>query len=162
MKHYKSSLVIFGILVTRCSVYHSLTEEKLAKMAAALKKPAKTEYLFRRTNLNIEGDLDISTLISSNTMKFFRIMGCNDVGFLSEHPSTWETNPSYTKMSKIVKHLTVVNDPAERAIGLIKNFNNKLTKDSVQQNHLLQVVENYNKKHPNANKLTIVKNFSNK
>jgi len=46
-------------------------------------------------------------------------------------------------MKSIVENVSVVNDPAERAIGLMKSVNNTLSKDLTQQNYILQVIENY-------------------
>lgn len=62
-------------------------------------------------------------------------------------------------MQKIIANMIVVNDPAERAIGLIKEINNTLVKDPEQQNQVIQVVENFNKNHEDRNKSTIIKNL---
>lgn len=135
----------------------------LMKMAAALKNAGDARNKFRNVSLNTDSEddsqLHVSDLISSNTLKFFDIVGNGEIGFLANHPSVWERDQSYVRMAGIVKNLNVVNDPAERAIGLIKTVNNTLTKDSTQQGHLLQVIESHNRKHPDKNKSTIVSNL---
>lgn len=62
-------------------------------------------------------------------------------------------------MMRIVENLIIVNDPAERAVGLIKEINNKLTKSTEEQNKIVQVVEDRNKKHVNRNKSSILQNL---
>lgn len=43
-------------------------------------------------------------------------------------------------------NLTVVNDPAERGVKLIEDYNQLLTKDEEDLQFLLQVVSEYRKK----------------
>ena len=48
-----------------------------------------------------------------------------DSGFF-EHPATkWETSESYQKGKHVVSNLPVVNDAAERALGLAADTNTK-------------------------------------
>lgn len=107
----------------------------------------------------------IPDFVSKNTMKFFDIIANdeNDYDFLKKNPSTWATIPSYTKMKKTIKNLIVVNDPAERAIGLIKTINNTVTKSAEQQNYVIQIIEDYRKshpkQHPNTTKKTLLENL---
>lgn len=145
------------------------SEETLQEMAAALKKePSENLNMLRNKSVMVTRDQcmhinvsNIKEMISSNTLKFFNIvLGCNEqLAFLERHPSTWNQDAQYTQISDIVKTLTTVNDPAERAIGLLKGINNTLAIDQDQQNHLIQVIELYNKNHPNSNKATIVQNL---
>jgi hypothetical protein len=44
--------------------------------------------------------------------------------------------------------LKVVNDIAERAVALARDFNGSLSRDSEQQQFLLQVVEHHRKEFP--------------
>lgn len=127
------------------------------KMVHALKKPKNTDSdLFRNETFKISSSsTDIVSFISEKTLRFFRIVsGTEFVGFLQSHPSEWKNDPVFSKMQSIVNNLQVVNDAAERAIGLIKRLNFSITEDNAKHNRLLQVVENFRKTHPNHKKST--------
>lgn len=68
--------------------------------------------------------------------------------FLEKHPALWETDGDYLKAKTTIMNLTVVNDPAERGVKLIADFNNTLTKDEKDLQFLLQVVSEYRKQFP--------------
>lgn len=134
------------------------SEESLAKMAASLDRTGDQQNLFRKVLNNDDDELDVTNMVSQNTCKFFEIVGV-DYDFIRSPPSCWHENDDYIKIKEIANNLTVVNDPAERAIGLLKTVNNTLTMDSTQQNNLIQVIEKFNQNHPNGNKGTILKNL---
>lgn len=134
------------------------TEGTLMKMTAALKHPGDQRNLFRNVSLDCEENLDVTKMVSEYTLKFFDIIGVGS-SFLDMHPSYWPKNENYKRIKAIVENISVVNDPAERAIGLIKTVNNTLTKDQVQQNELVQVVEQRNKTYKNNTKGVIVSNL---
>lgn len=134
------------------------TEETLIKMTAALKHPGDQKNLFRNVTLDCEQHLVVTKMVSENTMKFFDIIGVGS-SFLDIHPSYWPNNENYKRIKEIVQNISVVNDPAERAIGLIKTVNNTLTKDHAQQNELVQVIEQRNKTFKNNTKGLIVSNL---
>lgn len=126
------------------------------KMASALKNSKSTDCdMFRKVTLE---STDIANIISKNTLKFFQIVSGTEVfDFLESHPSQWKNNPVFCKMQSIVNNLQVVNDAAERAIGLIKRLNNNITENKERHNHLLQVVEDFRKTHPDNKKSTFKK-----
>lgn len=136
---------------------HSVSD--LINMSAALEIPGDNRNLYRNVLMNIEKEVDITKLISENTLMFFEILGV-DWHFLKTHPSSWSENTNYQKTYRILKNLTVVNDPAERAIGLIKSINNTLTANEARQNDVIQVIEQYNKAHQNGTKSTIIQNLN--
>lgn len=90
--------------------------------------------MIRNTTFDVEDNLEITKFISSNTHMFFEILGDKNPVFFLLHPSEWKNNETFQKMFGIVKNLTVVNDPAERAVGLVKNLNKTLTMDHVIKN----------------------------
>lgn len=134
------------------------SEKTLVKMTAALKHTGDQKNLIRNTSLDWKENIDVTKIVSENTLKFFDIIGIG-CSFLDLHPSCWPNNENYIRIKGIVQNVSVVNDPAERAIGLIKNLNNTLTKDQVQQNNLVQVIEQRNKNHKNNTKGVIVSNL---
>lgn len=155
----------FGNMLSGLSFFDARNDEiKLAEMASALNRTIRHERnTLRNTDLNWKtihnDDLDIVNFINANTKKFFKVLGDENPDFLRCPPSTWGENETYMKMSSIIKDLTVVNDPAERAVGLIKNVNNNLTMNPEQQGYLVQVIEDYRKNHPDSKKSTALNFF---
>lgn len=68
--------------------------------------------------------------------------------FLTKAPELWETDGEFIKAKSVIKNLTVVNDPAERGVKLIEDYNKLLTKDEEDLQYLVQVVESYRKQFP--------------
>lgn len=116
------------------------------KMVRALKKPADDSNDIKNVTLDLNRKKIVLTdLINKNTMAFFKILSGNDtIPFLNKDPSTWKNDEFFNKMAAIVKDLAVVNDNAERAVGLAKRLNNKFSKDPVRHNEVIQVVEDVN------------------
>lgn len=137
-----------------------IDDETKVEMVAALKNRKNHDKdEFRNNSLIIGSKTDIVDLISEKTLKLFQILsGTEFVGFLETPPSEWCNNVVFQKMHSIVCNLAVVNDSAERAIGLIKQLNNTLTADQQKQNHLIQVVEQFRKENADKNKSTFMHN----
>ena len=64
-----------------------------------------------------------------------------DTQWLSKHPRTWEKDPGFNVMFRIIRNLKVVNDVAERGVKLATDFSDIITTDEEQMQYLLQVVE---------------------
>ena len=79
--------------------------------------------------------------------------------WLDKPVSSWNNYESFREMETWVKNLKVKNDVAERAIKLISDYANVLTKDSEDRKNLLQVVEKQRSDFPDAKKSTMVKNL---
>lgn len=165
LKKFSGHYWYFGDMLSGLSFFDARNDEiKLVEMVSALNRTVRHERnILRNTDLKWNtihnDDLDIVKFINANTRRFFKVLGNENPDFLRYPPSSWCENESYVKMSSIIKNLTVVNDPAERAIGLIKNVNNNLTMNREQQSHLVQVIENFRHNHPDSKKSTILKNL---
>lgn len=83
--------------------------------------------------------------VSQSSYSFFDILGIND-DFLKVDANDWPNNPSYINASNIVKQLTVINDAAERAVALAKEFGKGRTKDEAEQQKLFHSVSEARKK----------------
>lgn len=127
------------------------------EMVKALKKKGNKANDISNKSINATTQINITDLVCDKTLKFFKILSGKDhpPAFLRKHPSDWDTDDEYRTMREIVSGLAVVNDAAERTIGLIKQFNNTLTKSQEGQNDLLQSVENFRQKIPDSKKKTI-------
>ena len=58
---------------------------------------------------------------------------------LQVNPNTWDQVPSYQRFRNFVKNLTIVNDPAERGVGLIKQFIDSFQSEEACQDNLIAV-----------------------
>ena len=81
----------------------------------------------------------VSDLIVSRT--FFSVLRLDD-SFLSVPVTQWKVTPSFVAAEESVQNLACVNDCAERGVALIHDFNAS-TKDEIQKQYLLQVVEQH-------------------
>lgn len=80
----------------------------------------------------------LEDLFSQNTKKFFKRFDIS-MDFFTSNPESWNDLEGYQKGKNIVKNLNVVNDSAERAIKLVQDYHDKITKDEEQRQYLLKV-----------------------
>ncbi|KAG0725044.1 hypothetical protein GWK47_039377 [Chionoecetes opilio] len=98
----------------------------------------------------------VASFVTSVTPSFFEILGL-DAGLLAVDPTACPDNSEYTAAAACVKELRTVNDFAERGVALMQ-VNLALTKNEEQMQFLLQVVEEYRRKFPDARKSTVTVN----
>ena len=96
----------------------------------------------------------IASFVTSSSLRFFEILKLPS-DFLRADPQEWESRSDYQTAAKYVRALKVVNDCAERGVALMQNYNSILTKNEDQKQFLLQVVEQHQRKYPNALKKTL-------
>ena len=69
----------------------------------------------------------------------------------------WAQNSNYNTIKTMLQHIKVVNDSAERALGLVTTYNDQtITKSKEQKQYLYQVVHNLRQQ---QNKLKEKKNI---
>ena len=66
-----------------------------------------------------------------------------DHGFLST--PDWSSTPEYKQAKASLKNLSATNDSAEWALGLMTQYNNKITHDEESFQDMMQVVEHHRK-----------------
>ena len=69
----------------------------------------------------ISAKAKLSDFVGPSSWHFFEHLDIDNC-FLSESPSDWEFNEAYNEARTKVKHLAVVNDPAEREVKLTQDF----------------------------------------
>ncbi|KAG0724944.1 hypothetical protein GWK47_039547 [Chionoecetes opilio] len=74
-----------------------------------------------------------------------------DASFLQSPVLSWKENEASDQGKETVQHLAVTNDPAERAIKLITDYSQILTKDESDRQALLQAVERHRRLNLNPN-----------
>ena len=102
-------------------------------------------------------NLTIDQLVTKNTRRFFQRLRIDD-SFLNINPSTLPNLNIYKNASDNVSWLNVVNDPAERAVSLMKEVNLKVkSEDQIQA--ILQTVSEYRKFSPTCTKESLSRDF---
>ena len=76
--------------------------------------------------------MKLKQFVGSDSWTLFNLIGV-DPNFLHVPVSEWPTNENYKKIFDFVKNLSVVNDSAERALGLLTEFHmDKITRSKEQ------------------------------
>lgn len=134
-----------------------ISNEKKIEMVASLDRDPKVENKFRNRTIGSDDDVDIASLVSKETLHFFEILSDNrPLTFLEKHPSQWKQDKSFDTLFKIVKDIQVTNEPAERMVALISEFNDSITTSEEQKQYLLHNVEFSRKAMPDIKKKTII------
>lgn len=103
-------------------------------------------------------DTQIDDFVTPQTRNFFIRFGIQDE-FLKLDPSVWSQDERYQMGLNIVKQMKVVNDTAERAVHLFSEYNKILTLDEDQKQYVVQLVGDYRKQYPDANKSTVMEPY---
>lgn len=130
--------------------------ESKQKMVIALNEEG-SDYSPKRITLDISHieEKNIEDFVTSNTLRFFRILGIPSA-FLQKEPRLWGEDEDYKASREIVRSMRVVNDIAERGVALIEEFNKLITTDEEPKQFLLLVVKNFRQKYPDTKKSTLL------
>ena len=92
----------------------------------------------------LSGNLpDLSTFLGPQSWLIFNKLGLDeeDMSWLMQDPKLWELQSGFIRFRDFVKGLTIVNDPAERGVGLMKQFIDSFQNEEYCQDNLLAVSE---------------------
>ena len=103
-------------------------------------------------------DRELSHSIMNGSLFIFDVLGFKK-DWLYKPVAEWEHHESFCEMKAWVQNLKVTNDCTERGVKLISEYAKSLTKDSVDIQKLIQVVENHRKMYPDVKKTTLAKNL---
>lgn len=132
------------------------------KMVTALSTNIDLSSNTRKFHINFLNDFEIikekemDYFITDSSLQFFDRFDI-DKSFLQTDVESWSKNENFLRGLNIVKDLQVVNDTAERTVHLVEEYLNTLTTDKNQKQYLIQVVSEYKKSYPDANKETLHK-----
>lgn len=122
---------------------HRVTEVEKSEMVLKLQvyegkeKPGQQEQPAARK----WGDKKLKDFIGPDSYTFLYLFGV-EPSFLNKPVSEWSSDLSYSLLKGLVCSTKVVNDSAERALGLITEFNSgQVTHDEDQKQWLYQVVQ---------------------
>jgi len=110
------------------------------KMVANLaQRPSTTE---RRVSVSFEDieTLELEDFVNQDTKLLLEKFDIH-IDFLKEDPTKWHCNEHFVNGKEKLCKTSVVNDAAERAVALMTDFNDVVTKNEEQKQFLLQVVE---------------------
>ena len=64
--------------------------------------------------------------MDADSWTLFKKLDSNDLQptFLQNHPKHWVNDANYQKIKTVVSNLPVINDPAERTLGLVTEYHN--------------------------------------
>jgi hypothetical protein len=130
--------------------------ETKQKMVTALSEEG-SDYSPKRISLDVNyvAEKNIEDFVSSNTLRFFKILGISSA-FMEKEARLWEEDEDYKASKNIVSSMRVVNDIAERGVALIEEYNKLITTNEEQKQFLLLVVKNFRQKYPNTKKTTLL------
>lgn len=96
----------------------------------------------------------LHNFITENTRIFFTRYNI-PIDFFEIDPSEWQSHEEYKRAQSMLEKIQVVNDHAERAINLIKNFNRLMTKDEQEEQYLLQIISKHQKEDKGISKFAL-------
>lgn len=99
---------------------------------------------------------NLSDFVSTKSQEFFERF-LIDTEFLEFDPSMWMDRDEYKEGYDLCRGLHVVNDTAERSVKLMSDYNKILSVGEEDKQYILQVIEQYRHRYPDANKSTLMK-----
>ena len=94
-------------------------------------------------------------LVTEASWEFFDVVKSDPLPWLTKSVKEWESFNDYQNIRAFVSTVKVVNDAAERAIALAKDYYDILTTDSRVRSLICQVVEKDRMEFPDASKKTL-------
>ncbi|KAK3917999.1 Divinyl chlorophyllide a 8-vinyl-reductase, chloroplastic [Frankliniella fusca] len=119
------------------------SDEDKAKIVSAMDIPTDTSDLphkafIAKLDKSVQ-NLQLCDFANEGSKLLFTKLGV-EPDFLKKPPQDWKDDPSYQSLCALVNNLPLVNDAAERGVGLAAKFNNVLTKSESQKQGLYLVV----------------------
>ena len=123
-----------------------MTNEDKKAIVNALQREPFPENVHRvaPTKCSKFSDLSLAQFVTQRSLNLFKSLQLSQ-DFLSVAVDTWDKRNDYTLSCKIIHVVKVVNDCAERAraVKLVTDFNEDLTKDDQQHQLLYRVIEHH-------------------
>lgn len=101
-------------------------------------------------------DLTLDFFVTEKSIRFFEILQFRDIEFLDKEAAQWVDDEGYIECKQVCENLSVVNDVAERGVGLITEYNLLFTKDETQKQALMIGVAENRKEVPDTRKKTVL------
>ncbi|KAE8739196.1 hypothetical protein FOCC_FOCC015302 [Frankliniella occidentalis] len=131
--------------------------EEKKKMSSALQNNSPSSQHVKRNPGSVSQESSISDLVTKKSLFFFEKL-CISTEFLKTSPENWPEEETYIHGKEVCESLVVVNDIAERGVGLVKEYINTLYKKEESLQQLLQVVELHRRLIPTSPKKGDIQN----
>lgn len=98
----------------------------------------------------------LQDFVSNQSLIFFKIFNVNPDILLKEDPSNWSSNVEYMQVREKCNSLCVINDPAERALGLAGDLNEYGPTSEPEKHEMILAVAKNRKLQNNSLKTSVV------
>lgn len=133
-------------------------KNQMVIMLKSVDKRSENLKRFETKNIRDVYNWNMASFVSSKSLQFFERFGIN-TDFLNLNPSEWCQNEDYQMGLRLVRSLKVVNDIAERAVKLIEEYHDILSKNPEQQQFIVQFLSEYKQYYADTRKSAIVENM---
>ena len=133
-------LVLLALFGSASDADKKQIANKLASYSPAVAEvqifPEATNYQQKR----------LKDFVGPDSWTFFKALDVEPT-FLKEPVATWANNPVFMKLKALAEPISVTNDCAERALGMLTDYSiDRVTRDEDQKQWLLQVVKEVRKR----------------
>ena len=126
----------------------------------ALGKPSFPDLSSIPDEFWISGQIpELSSFLGPESWLLFNKLDLSDsdMEWLELDPDEWELATGYRRFRDFVRNLTIVNDPAERGVGLVKQYIASFQNEASCQDNLLVVAKHRNTVKKNSKKCDLAK-----
>lgn len=135
-----------------------IRDDTKIEMVAALNIERNPRNKYRSQTIKDDDEVNIARLVSKETLRFFEILSDNrPLHFLEKHPKDWQEDATFISLQNTVREIIVSNEPAERTVALISDYNVGITKNEDERQKVLKNVEFSRKLIPDKKKNTKTK-----
>ena len=139
----------------------NVSDDEKIVIAQKLKKvrPLRNYSAGHPSCVELSRDYQLSDSVMAQSLFMFHVTKLK-YEWLNRPVHEWKNYDSFLEMESFVKNLKVTNDTAERGVKLVSDYANSLTKNSVEREDLLQVVEQHRRLMPGCSKATLSKGLN--
>lgn len=131
----------------------NVDEEVKRKMVLNLKKKSSGKNMTRVKKFSAGKGLE--EYVTENSLQFFEILRLDCSFLFKEDPRNWNKNEDYLAAKTRCDNLCVINDPAERALGVAGDYNEFGPKSDQEKHQLLLIVAENRKNQTNSLKTSV-------
>lgn len=152
VEKFENHLWYLGAELAVLSLFsNKITDSLKLKMIKKLQttEDKDCEWVIRATSLTNCTNLERKTLadlIGVQSMHALKALNLKIDFMFQLHPKSWHNSKECHEAKEIVDQIKVVNDAAERAVALMTEYNNRLTKGENEKQLTIQVVEDNRKR----------------
>lgn len=141
-KLMKHSWYLGGELVGFALFSEKLEETEKLKIVKELQSiPADWNTRSLKAKPELFSTTSLSNFVNNSTIPALKHLGIPVNELFNSHPSEWPKLNWYVASQKVIRHLTSTNNPAERAVKTMSEFNDLFTKNETVKQQVIRNVE---------------------